>query len=237
MPTTSFVLVNSEFVPLYKGIESQLTTVEKDHPAAPMQPKDRRSGRPGRRVRKPAGRRQPALRLPGFRRKLGATTFYTTGTTGNPKGRVLQPTASWCCTPWPKPACWGSLDSIRLLGTNDVYMPITPMFHVHAWGIPYVATMLGIKQVYPGRYEPDMLCRLIKEEKVTFSHLRADHSADGAMARASRAGPRFRRPENDHRRQRAQSLAVRRGEGARHSAHGGLWHVGDLPADLLRPHQ
>lgn len=64
----------------------------------------------------------------------------------------------------------GSLDSIRLLGTNDVYMPITPMFHVHAWGIPYVATMLGIKQVYPGRYEPDMLCRLIKEEKVTFSH-------------------------------------------------------------------
>src|SRR3989338_8457602 len=64
----------------------------------------------------------------------------------------------------------GSLDSIRLLGTNDVYMPIPPMFHVHAWGIPYGATMLGIKQVYPGRYEPDMLCRLIKEEKVTFSH-------------------------------------------------------------------
>jgi fatty-acyl-CoA synthase len=53
---------------------------------------------------------------------------------------------------------------------GDVYMPITPMFHVHAWGIPYVATMLGVKQVYPGRYLPDVLLGLIAREKVTFSH-------------------------------------------------------------------
>jgi fatty-acyl-CoA synthase len=64
----------------------------------------------------------------------------------------------------------GSLDSVRLLGTDDVYMPITPMFHVHAWGIPYVATMLGIKQVYPGRYDPELLVQLWQKEKVTFSH-------------------------------------------------------------------
>ena len=44
------------------------------------------------------------------------------------------------------------------------------MFHVHAWGVPYVATMLGVKQVYPGRYEPEMLLRLLLTEKVTFSH-------------------------------------------------------------------
>ena len=49
-------------------------------------------------------------------------------------------------------------------------MPITPMFHVHAWGLPYVATMLGVKQVYPGRYVPDTLLSLIEREKVTFSH-------------------------------------------------------------------
>ena len=49
-------------------------------------------------------------------------------------------------------------------------MPVTPMFHVHAWGFPYVATMLGVKQVYPGKYLPDQLLRLIREEKVTFSH-------------------------------------------------------------------
>jgi fatty-acyl-CoA synthase len=53
---------------------------------------------------------------------------------------------------------------------QDVYMPITPMFHVHAWGVPYVATMLGVKQVYPGRYVPDLLLDLIEKEGVTFSH-------------------------------------------------------------------
>jgi fatty-acyl-CoA synthase len=49
-------------------------------------------------------------------------------------------------------------------------MPVTPMFHVHAWGLPYLATMLGVKQVYPGRYMPDVLLGLIAKEKVTFSH-------------------------------------------------------------------
>ena len=98
-----------------------------------------------------------------------ATLFYTSGTTGNPKGvyfshrqLVLHTLAEASVT--------GSIDSVRLLGSNDVYMPITPMFHVHAWGIPYAATMLGMKQVYPGRYEPDMLIKLWREEKVTFSH-------------------------------------------------------------------
>jgi len=44
------------------------------------------------------------------------------------------------------------------------------MFHVHAWGIPYVVTAMGVKQVYPGRYLPDTLLALIKQEHVTFSH-------------------------------------------------------------------
>ena len=44
------------------------------------------------------------------------------------------------------------------------------MFHVHAWGVPYVATLLGVKQVYPGRYAPDALLELIVGERVTFSH-------------------------------------------------------------------
>jgi fatty-acyl-CoA synthase len=44
------------------------------------------------------------------------------------------------------------------------------MFHVHAWGIPYMATLMGVKQVYPGRYEPAVLVGLRVKEKVTFSH-------------------------------------------------------------------
>ncbi|WP_374266259.1 AMP-binding protein [Zoogloea sp.] len=57
------------------------------------------------------------------------------------------------------------------LHRDDVYMPITPMFHVPAWGLPYVATMLGLKQeVYPGRYVPETLLKLVRDEGVTFSH-------------------------------------------------------------------
>ena len=56
------------------------------------------------------------------------------------------------------------------VGKHDVYMPLTPMFHVHAWGIPYMSTLYGVKQVYPGRYQPEMLLKLILGEKVTFSH-------------------------------------------------------------------
>ena len=51
------------------------------------------------------------------------------------------------------------------LDAGDVYMPVTPMFHVHAWGVPYVATTLGLKQVYPGKYSPDVLLELIARER------------------------------------------------------------------------
>ena len=53
---------------------------------------------------------------------------------------------------------------------EDVYMPLTPMFHVHAWGMPYVATSMGVKQVYPGKYAPATILQLVAGEGVTFSH-------------------------------------------------------------------
>ena len=104
-----------------------------------------------------------------FNENTRATTFYTTGTTGLPKGvhfthrqLVLHTLAGL--------AALGSAAVGQRIHRADVYMPITPMFHVHAWGIPYIATLMGIKQVYPGRYAPDVLLRLIQTEKVTFSH-------------------------------------------------------------------
>ena len=53
---------------------------------------------------------------------------------------------------------------------DDVYMPMTPMFHVHAWGCPYTATLSGCKLVFPGRYSPEIFLKLIQTEKVTFTH-------------------------------------------------------------------
>ncbi len=97
-----------------------------------------------------------------------ATTFYTTGTTGLPKAVsfthrqiVLHTLAT--ATKLASQAPWG-------MGLGDVYMPMTPMFHGHAWGMPYAATLMGLKQVYPGRYDANELIDLKIAESVTFSH-------------------------------------------------------------------
>jgi fatty-acyl-CoA synthase len=164
-----FVLVNSEFVPLYKGIESQLSTVQKTILLTDAAEKTADLGGLVGEYENLLAAASSRYDFADFDENSVATTFYTTGTTGNPKGVYFSHRQLVLHT-MAEASVLGSLDSIRLLGSNDVYMPITPMFHVHAWGIPYVATMLGVKQVYPGRYEPDMLCHLIREEKVTFSH-------------------------------------------------------------------
>src|SRR6059058_2341023 len=91
--------------------------------------------------------------FPDFDENTRATTFYTTGTTGNPKGvyyshrQLMLHTLALLGT-------WASSVAHQRLHRGDVYMPLTPMCHVHAWGVPYMVTVLGIKQVYPGRYLP-----------------------------------------------------------------------------------
>ncbi len=98
-----------------------------------------------------------------------ATTFYTTGTTGNPKGVCYSHRQLVLHTMGVITALSPGDEHVRL-HRGDVYMPMTPMFHVHGWGLPYAATMLGLKQVYPGRYDPVSLLSLISREGVTFSH-------------------------------------------------------------------
>ncbi len=161
------VLVNSEFVGLYQAIAGQLTTVEKtllltDQP-------EKTAGLPNL-----IGEYETLLAAASdqysfedFDEHSVATMFYTTGTTGNPKGVYFSHRQLVLHT-LGVATIVGAVE--RLLGTDDVYMPITPMFHVHAWGMPYAATMLGVKQVYPGRYDPEFLVHLWRTEKVTFSH-------------------------------------------------------------------
>ena len=108
-------------------------------------------------------------RFPVLDERTRATTFYTTGTTGDPKGVWYTHRQLVLHTLGALGALASGTDHARL-HRDDVYMPITPMFHVHGWGMPFVATLLGIKQVYPGRYEPEKLLRLIERERVTFSH-------------------------------------------------------------------
>ncbi|MFO1127559.1 MAG: fatty acid--CoA ligase [Rhodospirillales bacterium] len=106
--------------------------------------------------------------FPDFSEDTRATTFYTTGTTGLPKGVYFSHRQLVLHTLSSR-AALGGVGQGRFNG-DDVYMPITPMFHVHAWAFPYHATTLGVKQVYPGRYVPEVLLDLIDREGVTFSH-------------------------------------------------------------------
>ncbi|MEH6578045.1 MAG: fatty acid--CoA ligase [Amphritea sp.] len=107
--------------------------------------------------------------FPDFDENSVATTFYTTGTTGNPKGVYFSHRQLVLHT-LNMSSMLGVYEGQPLLRSDDVYMPMTPMFHVHAWGVPYTATMIGVKQVYPGRYEPNKMVKLFREEGVTFSH-------------------------------------------------------------------
>jgi fatty-acyl-CoA synthase len=98
-----------------------------------------------------------------------ATTFFTSGTTGLPKAvrfshrQLVLHTLS-------ELAFFGIAAQQGRFSRDDVYMPLTPMYHAHAWGMPWTATLAGAKQVYAGRYDPAMLIKLIKSEGVTFTH-------------------------------------------------------------------
>ncbi|WP_434034752.1 fatty acid--CoA ligase [Cupriavidus sp. a3] len=163
------VLVHADFVPMLEEIKAELKSLRRviviaDGEAVPANSV-------------PVAGEYEALMddasvdfdFPDFDERTRAATFYTTGTTGDPKGVAYShrdivmhamSTAMSLCSPREG----------QRLHREDVYMPITPMFHVLAWGMPYIAIMLGLKTVLPGRYIPERLVSLREAERVTFSH-------------------------------------------------------------------
>jgi fatty-acyl-CoA synthase len=163
------LLVNSEFLPILEQIRGRIDTV-RGYVLLTDEEKMPESHIPF------VGEYEALLAassgeydFPDFDENTRATTFYTTGTTGLPKGVYFSHRQLVLHTMGVM-ASLGTVFAHGRLHQGDVYMPITPMFHVHAWGVPYLATMLGIKQVYPGRYSPDLLLDLIEKERVTFTH-------------------------------------------------------------------
>jgi len=166
---SSVLLVNDDFVPVLEGIRQQLPKVK-----TLILMSDRTVPQTGGLAF--AGEYEELLRgasadftFPDFDENTLATTYYTTGTTGSPKG-VYFSHRQLVLHSLAEMAFFGTPGIQGRFSRDDVYMPITPMFHAHAWGFAWTATLSGVKQVYPGRYDPALLLKLIKTEGVTFTH-------------------------------------------------------------------
>jgi fatty-acyl-CoA synthase len=145
----SILLVNDEFVPLVQPILTHLPKVRKLVVLS-----DRKAPQTGGltfvgEYEELLAAASPDFDFPDFDENAQATTFYTTGTTGLPKGVYYS----------HRQLVLHSLAELAFLGTaqtqgrfhrEDVYMPITPMFHVYAWGFPWAATMAGQSRSIPG---------------------------------------------------------------------------------------
>ena len=166
---SSTLLVNDEFVDLVESILPKLPKVKQLVVLS-----DRKEPVTGRlqfvgEYEELLAAASPDFAFPDFDENAQATTFYTTGTTGLPKG-VYYSHRQLVLHALAELAVFGLAAKQGHFHRDDVYMPITPMFHVHAWGFPWAATLAGVKQVYPGRYDPAVLIKLIKTEGVTFTH-------------------------------------------------------------------
>ena len=101
---------------------------------------------------------------PEFDENSASSMCYTSGTTGNPKAALYSHRSTMLH------ALAGALPDALCMSSRDAILPVVPMFHVNAWGLPYSAAMTGAKLVFPGpAMDGKSIFELIENEKVTFA--------------------------------------------------------------------
>ena len=186
------MLVHADFVPVLEQIKDELKGVRKVVVLADGQAVAGEHAAGRGRVRGARRRRLARLRVPRLRREHQGGDLLHDRHDRRSEGRVLQP-------PPDRPAHAGDGDELvradatgQRIHREDVYMPITPMFHVLAWGLPYVAVMLGLKTVLPGRYLPGRPARSCSSRRRSPSRIACRPSCRCCCRRPrhGEAGPR-----------------------------------------------
>ncbi len=153
------------FLPIIKAIHGHCKTV-KHYIAlcdADMLPAD--SGIPGLQSYEAWIGAQPSTYTwPEFDENSASSMCYTSGTTGNPKAALYSHRSTMLH------ALAGALPDALSMSARDCVLPVVPMFHVNAWGLPYSAAMTGAKLVFPGpAMDGKSIFELIESEKVSFA--------------------------------------------------------------------
>ena len=110
------------------------------------------------------GQQPTAYDWPQFDENTASSMCYTSGTTGNPKAALYSHRSSTLH------AYAAALPDVMCLSARDSVLPVVPMFHVNAWGIPYSAALTGCKVVFPGpALDGKSIYELLETEKVTYA--------------------------------------------------------------------
>ena len=110
------------------------------------------------------GAQSESYTWPVFDENMASSLCYTSGTTGNPKGVLYSHRSTMLH------AMAGAATDVIGICSRDTVLPVVPMFHVNAWGLPYLMPMVGSKIVFPGAgMDGKSIYDLFEQEKVTFS--------------------------------------------------------------------
>ena len=110
------------------------------------------------------GAHPSTYKWPTFDENTASSMCYTSGTTGNPKAALYSHRSSTLH------AYAAALPDVMCISARDAILPVVPMFHVNAWGIPYSAALTGAKLVFPGpAMDGKSIYELLESEEVTYA--------------------------------------------------------------------
>ena len=159
------VCFDMTFLPIVKGIWSHCGTVKHWIALCDADKLPHDTGIPGLRSYEDwIGNEPDTYDWPQFDERSAAALCYTSGTTGNPKGALYSHRSTLLH------AFAGALPDSLGVSARDSILPVVPMFHVNAWGLPYGAAMTGAKLVFPGAaLDGKSVYELIESERVTMA--------------------------------------------------------------------